>query len=162
MSPYDPKIDATFREYAELELRCHHLLLEGKENDPETIEAEDRMTELWEKLDEVQRRSLSGMGSDLNWLRRKGEPPPNGRKKPEEVTPDEREALQAAMESKDWHRLLHFLRICAPNLPIVILATLRESAYDEIGLPAYASVFSELAAELLPANAGLARRDAAV
>src|SRR6516165_2807959 len=147
MPPFDPNIDAAFREYAELELRCHHLLLEGKGDTPEILEAEDRMTELWERLDEVQRQSLSGMGSDLNWVRRKGEPPPNGRKKPEEVTPAERQALEEATDSKDWHGILHFLRLCAPGLPLVTLAQLRGGAYDAIRFPGYARVFHERAAE---------------
>src|SRR6266852_7963618 len=99
MSSFNPTMDAAFRESAELELRCHHLLLDGKENDPEILAAEDRMTALWEKLDENQRRSLNGMGSDLNWVRRKGEPPPRGRQKPEDVTSIEQQELAAAMEA---------------------------------------------------------------
>jgi hypothetical protein len=134
-----------------LELRCHHLFLEGRENAPEVSAAEDRMDELWEKLDDVQRRSLSGMGSDLNWVRRKGEPPPNGRKAPEEVTAVEQHELMAAIESKEWHSILHYLRLCAPLFPVATLAHLRGSAYEAVGFPAYASVF-EQAAELDPAN----------
>jgi tetratricopeptide (TPR) repeat protein len=155
MSPFDPKIDATFREYADLELRCHHLLLEGMENAPETVEAESRMEELWENLDETQRRSLSGMGSDLNWVRRKGEPPPNGRKNPEEVTSTERQELMAAMGSKDWHKALHYLRICAPIFPIITLAQGRGKAYDALGFPSYASIFYEQGFEIEPNNADL-------
>ena len=66
MPEFTPAIDAVFREYADLELRRHHLLLGGKEDSPEIAAAEDRMDELWTKLDDVQRRSLSGMASDLN------------------------------------------------------------------------------------------------
>src|SRR5437762_3383480 len=99
MSSFDPTMDAVFRESAELELRCHYLLLEGKENTTESLAAEGRMTVLWEKLDDVQRRSLNGMGSDLNWVRRKGEPPPKGRKGPEEVTAAEQQELVAAIGS---------------------------------------------------------------
>src|SRR5438876_924 len=103
MTPFQPTIDAAFREYAELELRCHYLLLDGKEYAPETVAAEDRMEELWQKLDEVQRRSLSGMGSDLNWVRRKGEPPPKGRMSPEEVAETDQQEFVAAIGSKEWH-----------------------------------------------------------
>src|SRR5271154_7242536 len=109
MTSFDPTIDAAFRESAELELRCHYLLTEGKENAPEILAAEDRMTVLWENLDEVQRRSLNGMGSDLNWIRRKCEPPPKGRKEPTEVTAKEQQELVAAIGSKEWHKTLHFL-----------------------------------------------------
>jgi hypothetical protein len=136
-----------------LELRCHYLVLEGKLSAPETSAAEDRLDELWEKLDDVQRRSLSGMGSDLNWVRRKGEPPPKGRKAPKEVTPTEQQELLAAIGLKEWHKILHYLRLCAPRFPIATLAHLRGHAYDALGCPAYASIFYEQAAELDPADA---------
>lgn len=152
MSSFDPTIDAAFRESAELELRCHYLLLEGKEDALEILAAEDRMTVLWEDLDEVQRRSLNGMGSDLNWVRRKGEQPPNGRKKPEDVTATEQQGLAAAMRLKEWHKVLHYLRLCAPIIPIEKLADLRARAYDDVGLQSYARVFYEFAADLDPAN----------
>ena len=145
---FDPTIDAAFRESADLELRCHYLLLEGKENSPECLAAEDRMTVLWEKLDEVQRRSLNGMGSDLNWIRRNGEPPPKGRKTPEEVTSTELQDLEAALGSNEWHKALHYLRLCAATFVPRSLAALRGSAYDAIGLPSYANVFRDWAAEL--------------
>jgi hypothetical protein len=148
MSSFDPKMDAAFRESAELELRCHYLLQEGKADDPEISAAEDRMAVLWEKLDEVQRRSLNGMGSDLNWVRRKGEPPPKGRTRAEEVTAAEQQELAAATGLKQWHKVLHYLRLCAPAYPIAALASLRGRAYEEIGLTAYASVFQEQAASL--------------
>jgi hypothetical protein len=153
MSPFDPTVSPAFRDYADLQLRRHYLLLEGKENAPETAALEDRMDELWEKLDEDQRGSLNGMASDLNWVRRKGEPPPMGRKTPEEVTTVERQELVAAKGSKEWHRFLHYLRVCAPTIPLVNLAHLRGSAYDALGFPAYASVFFRQAAEFDPLNA---------
>jgi tetratricopeptide (TPR) repeat protein len=146
-------MDAAFRESVELELRCHYLLLEGKENTPECLAGEDRLTVLWENLDEVQRRSLNGMGSDLNWVRRHGEPPPKGRKQPDEVTPAEQQELVATIGSKEWHKTLHYLRLCAPMIPIVTLAYLRGRVYEAIGLPNYAGVFYEQAADLDPANA---------
>jgi tetratricopeptide (TPR) repeat protein len=155
MSSFDPTIDAAFRESADLELRCHYLLLEGQEHAPEILAAEDRMTVLWEKLDEVQRRSLNGMGSDLNWIRRQCEPPPKGRKEPKEVTATEQQELVAAIGSKDWHKTLHYLRLCAPMFPIVTLAYLRGRAYEAIGLSSYASVFYGQAADLDPANADI-------
>src|SRR2546423_9676804 len=133
MSSLDPTIDAVFREYADLQLRRHYLLLEGKDNAPETAAAEDQLDELWDKLDEVQRRSLNGMGSDLNWVRRKGEPPPKGRKGPEEVTAAEQQELVAAIGSKERHKTLHYLRLCAPMIPVVTLAYLRGRVYEAMG-----------------------------
>ena len=155
MPSFDPTIDAAFRESAELELRCHHLLLDGKEDDPETLAAEDRMTGLWEKLDEVQRRSLNGMGSDLNWVRRKGEPPPKGRKLPTDVTDAEQQELASAIGAKEWHKVLHFLRLCAPRLSSSSLAHWRGIAYDAVGLPAYASVFQDLGWAIGPGKADI-------
>src|SRR5437867_4024333 len=137
MSDFDPTIDAAFREYADLELRRHHLILEGKENSLEIADAEVRMDELWAKLDGVQRRSVSGMASDLNWVRRDGQPPPKGRQTPEEVTAAERQELSAAMELREWHRVLHYLRLCAPTFQAALLARERGIAYAAIGFPEY-------------------------
>src|SRR5260370_38346072 len=101
MTEFYPTIDATFRDYAELELRCHHLLLDGKEDSLETAEAEDRMEKLWPKLNEVQQRSLRGMASDLSRIRRKGEPPPRGRKTPEEMCRPERQEVCGGRQSTE-------------------------------------------------------------
>ena len=151
MSPFDPTIDTNFREYADLQLRRHGLLMSGREQGPEFDQIEDRMTELWEKFDAAQRQSENGMGSDLNWIRRKGQPPPKGRKA-EEVTPSERQELLAARMLNEWHGFLHYMRICASTIPAVNLAYLRGNAYDAIGFPTYAITFYELAAELDPTN----------
>ncbi len=147
MSDFDPTIDAAFLEYADLELRCHHLLLDGKEDSLEIGEAEDRLEKLWTQLDDVQQRSLRGMASDLSWIRRKGEPPPKGRKTPEEVAATEQEELLAAIKSKEWHRILHYLRLCAPTFQAASLARERAIAYDAIGFPDYARVFAAQAIE---------------
>lgn len=142
MNDFDPTMNAVFREYAELGLRRHHLLSEGKDESAEVLEAEERMDALWPRLDEVQRRSLNGMASDLNWIRRKGEPPPKGRKTPMEVSAEEQKELSAAIKAKEWHRILHYLRLCAPVFEVALLAREREIAYAAVGLPAYARVFS--------------------
>lgn len=149
MSEFDPKIDATFLEYADLELRCHNLLLAGREDSDEIAEAEDRMENLWPQLDDVQQRSLRGMASDLSWIRRKSEPPPKGRKTPEEVAATERQELWAAMKSREWHRVLHYLRLCAPTFQAASLARERGIAYDAIGFPNYARVFDAYAIEFV-------------
>jgi hypothetical protein len=155
MAEFAPTIDAAFREYADLELRCHHLLLDGKEDSLETTEAEDRMEKLWPKLDDVQQRSLRGMASDLSWIRRKGEPPPRGRKTPEEVAATDRQELSAAIKSKEWHRILHYLRLCAPTFQAASLARERAIAYDAIGFPHYARVFDAQAIEFANTAAGV-------
>src|SRR5487761_2689668 len=151
MSSFDPKIDDGFREYAALQLRRHGLLISGGNEDSEIDQIEDRMTELWEQFDETQRQSANGMGSDLNWIRRKGNPPPQGRKA-EDVTPGERQELIAARQANEWHSFLHYLRICASTIPCVNLAHLRGKAYEAIGFPEYASAFHQSAAVLDSAN----------
>ena len=96
MDQFDPTIDAAFLEYADLELRCHRLLSAGKDDSVEMADAEDRMEKLWAKLDEVQKRSLRGMASDLGWVRVKGTSPPKGRKTPDEISQTERQELATA------------------------------------------------------------------
>lgn len=153
MSLFEPILDATFREYADLEFRRHLLLLEGKEQEPGFDAIEDRMTGLWETLNASQRQSLKGMGSDLNWIRRRALPP-NGRK-PEETTTAERQDLLRTRKENDWHGFLHSLRECAPIIPPSNLAYLRGTAYDAIEFPDFASSFYEHAADLEPANASM-------
>ncbi len=151
MSPFDPKIDNGFREYAALQLRRHGLLMSAGGPETEVDEIEDRMTKLWEEFDERQRQSANGMGSDLNWIRRKGNLPPQGRKA-EEVTPNERQELLTALKTAERHAFLHYLRICASTMFSVNLAYHRGNTYDAIGFPEYASAFHEFAAELDPTN----------
>lgn len=149
MTSSDPIIDAVFREYTELELRHHQLLQVRKEDSVEIAEAEDRMNLLWPKLDDVQRQSLRGMASDLNWIRRNGQLPPKGRKTPEEVSAAELWELSAAMNSKKWHRILHYLRLCGPVFQTASLARERGIAYDAIGFPNYARAFNEKVVEFV-------------
>jgi hypothetical protein len=143
MKVLDPTIDAVLREYADLELRRHQLLSAGKGDSAELAEAEEQMDTLWPKLDEVQRRSLKGMASDLNWARRQGKPPPKGRKTAGEVSEQDQQELSAAIRSRDWHRILHYLRLCGPAFQAASLARERGIAYEAIGLPGYARVFKE-------------------
>ena len=70
------------------------------------------------------------------------------RKAREAVTATEQQELVAAIGSKEWHKTLHYLRLCAPVFPIVTLARLRGTAYDAIGLPAYAKEVHKRAAEV--------------
>jgi len=146
MSTHTPAVDTgPYRQYAHLLLQHHRLLSEGKDQDTETIEEE--MTRIWDQLDGVQKQSLSGLGSDLSWVRRRCQLAPRGRR-PEEVTAQDLQALVKAREDSDWHALLHHLRICCAKLPPFQLAYLRGSAYKEVGLSELATVFCDLAAEL--------------
>jgi hypothetical protein len=156
MSEFDPTIDAAFLEYADLELLCHHLLSSGKDETDEMADAEARMETIWGSLDDIQRRSLRGMASDLSWVRRNGEPAPKGRKTPDEVSAADQQELATAIKTRDWHRILHYLRLCAPLFQAASLANERGAAYAAIGLPEYANVFKahEACGEGLKRSAG--------
>ena len=134
MKPVSPTIDVRFRNYVQLQLRRHLLLAEGKEDASETAEVEDLMGDVWDRLDEAQRHGVKGVGSDLNWIRRKGAPPPKGRPA-EAVTGEDVRLLADAETRKDWHSALHYLRVCAPALAIEDLARRRVVAYSGVGLP---------------------------
>lgn len=147
MTELDPTMSDDFRHYAELILD-HHFLLQRRKEDLATADVEDQMDAIWPRLGAVQQQSLNGMASDLNWIRRKGEPPPKGRKTPIEVGDQEQAALDAAMGARQWHSVLHYLRLCAPLFAGSSLAQERKNAYDAIGLPRYAQEFGAMVATL--------------
>jgi tetratricopeptide (TPR) repeat protein len=151
MSPQTSILDDQYRRYADLLLRHHRLLSEGKDEEPATEAVEEEMTRLWERLDEHQRRSLSGLGSDLSWLRHRCQLAPRSRR-PEEVTADDFEALIQARNAPDWEGVLQGLRLCAPRMPPFQLAFLRGSAWDALNVPQVASVFYDLASALEPSH----------
>jgi hypothetical protein len=143
MAKYDPMMDEAFHEYAGLRLSRHYLLMEEKDDSDEAAEVEARMEKLWPSFDDKQRQSLSGMGSDLNWILRKYLPAPKGRQTANEVPATDLEELYAARQAIEWHRILHYLRLCTPCFRPASLATERRTAYDAIGLPQYANVFAQ-------------------
>src|SRR5262245_46827199 len=116
--------DPNFRAYAMALLRHHDLLSEGKENDVQLEAVEDRMSTLWDKLDEGRRDELRGISSDLNWIRRGYLPAPKGRRK-EDVTQAELDDFQAHNEAGQPLPLLHALRACAPALENGLVALCR-------------------------------------
>lgn len=142
MNSFAPAVNEVYLEYASRLLQHHRLLAEGRESSDEAILVEDEMTELWEQLDPVQRKSLSGLGSDLNWVRRGGQPAPYA-PKPDDVSPEDRKALEEAGRVGDWHRLLHQLRACATSIPWSESARLRAEAWSKLGQAHIAGVFQE-------------------
>lgn len=153
MDEFTPTMNEEFRMYAGLRLRRHYLLLDEEDDSQEIAVVEEQMEALWEHFDAIQLQSLSGMGSDLNWIRRNCEPPPNGRKTPEDVSALDRQELEVAMKSKDWHRILHYMRLCAPSFRPASVARERGITYAAIGLPKYASVFEARAIQFGAARA---------
>src|SRR5947209_7469104 len=139
MGPYSPTVDNLYRRYADLLLQHHRLLSEGKAADAEIEKLEEEMTRLWDRLDATQRQSLSGLGSDLNWVRRQCHLAPRGRR-PEDVTKQDFDFLAKAGKDGDWHSLLHYLRLCAPRTSPFQLAYLRASAWAGLGFPQFASL----------------------
>jgi hypothetical protein len=142
MNAFTPTMNEVYLEYAERLLRHHQLLSEGLESAEETTQVEDEMTELWDRLDTIQRRSLSGLGSDLNWIRRGGTPAPLG-PRAGVLSPEDRRAIDEARDNSDWHRLLHQLRVCVPSIAAIDLADLRAAIWSKLGQPQIARIFHE-------------------
>jgi hypothetical protein len=152
MKPDTPTINEAYVAYADLLLKHIRLLSDSKDESAEIEQVEEAMSRLWEKLDEAQRRSLKGIGSDLNWVRRRGELPPRGRAS-EEVSQKNQADLKAAQIAEDWHAVLYHLRTCAAVMPSERLAAIRAQCYREIGLESVASAFHDFAADLRAACA---------
>ena len=142
MTHSSPTVDSTYRSFAELLLRRHRLLADETSDSTEIDALEDRMTALWEKLDESQRQSLNGLGSDLNWARRRGAAAPKARKA-EEVSETDRANLAAAEAAQDPHAILHWLRVCSPAMEPKDLALRRRRAYTWAGLPQVADIIGK-------------------
>lgn len=154
MSFETPRIDDPYRRYAQLLIAQHELLCRNASGDDVEV-LEDEMTTLWDVLDAAQRHSLSGLGSDLNWLRRGGKLAPKA-PSAQEVADDELRELYQARDRSDWHRTLHQLRLCSAKLAPFDVAFLRATAWQAIGLSEVAGLFSRFAAQLDPNNARLA------
>jgi hypothetical protein len=151
MTHSSPTVDSTYRSFAELLLRRHRLLADETSDSVEIDALEDRMTALWEELDESQRQSLNGLGSDLNWASRRGAPAPKARKA-EEVSEADRANLAAAEAAQDPHAILHWLRVCSPAMELKDLAQRRKRAYTWAGLPQVADIVGEALEKQTPTH----------
>ncbi|HYH68329.1 MAG TPA: hypothetical protein VD866_26790 [Urbifossiella sp.] len=147
MPDFTPDMSADYLTYIEGQVRRHFLLADGKAQGDEVGEIEDHLSDLWEGLDEVQRQSVKGVGSDLNWIRRRGAPAPKSRTA-DDVTQEEMQRLQDAQDAEDWHKSLHFLRVCGPNVPRDLLAYVRATCYFKLNLSQIALLLADLAVEL--------------
>jgi len=152
MDAFAPNISKEYTDYAALLLRHHRLLVDGRVDADETAAVEERMTQLWEGLDATQRKSLAGLGSDLNWVRRGALAPLAPR--PQDVSQADLGELARAKEAGEWHKVLHQLRVCTPKVPPAQSAQCRAEAWKAIGQPLIARVFSEYASKLEPSRAG--------
>ena len=144
---YAPAMTDAYLAYAAHSLRYHDLQLR---NDADTSAAEgleEEMSAQWSSLDDVQRKSLSGIGSDLIWIRSKAVLAPRGRKL-EEIEESDKRMLLEATKSNDYHAVLHHLRICAAAVSPEKLAFARGGAYRHAGLPRLGAIFHDFAAEL--------------
>ncbi len=102
-----------------------------------------------------ERKSLSGLSSDLNWLRRGGTPAPAGPKS-EQIPVKDRLPFFVAWKSSEWHMLLHQSRITAFLFDPFALATTRAMAWEKIGQPSIARIFYDFASQLKPGDGGAA------
>ncbi|HJT33442.1 MAG TPA: hypothetical protein VJ783_15470 [Pirellulales bacterium] len=114
------------------------------------------MTHLWDELDSAQKQSLSGLGSDLNWIRRRGQPAPRA-KLADQVTDAEIERVVRACDIGDWNGLLHDLRICGARLPAAEIARLRATAWQELGFAKLSKLFASFATELQASQASASK-----
>lgn len=142
-----PTINEAYQGYLGHLLQHHHLLEAGQEESDEIELIEDKMTNLWYTLDDVQRQSISGLEADLVWILRDGLPAPRARK-PEEVTLEDWQTLNAVVKSRDWHSILHQLRVCGSRIPPYALALSRAEAWDELDHPEIATLFHDFAQKL--------------
>jgi tetratricopeptide (TPR) repeat protein len=143
--------DKTLRSYTLVLLTHHRFLASGREGDAVADAMEARLSELWERLDESQRQQARGMSSDLNWIRRGYALPPMGKKR-EEVTPEELNEFYRLHEAKDYLLLLKALRVCAAQVPPVVVALVRANSYLNLG-------FREMSEPFLKATIDLGIND---
>jgi tetratricopeptide (TPR) repeat protein len=151
-----PKIDAAYREYADLLFRHHVILVRGRQGGEEMDSVEDEMSAIWAKLDEAQRQSLRGLSSDLNWILRRGGPPPNEQPR-RPVTNAELRELQAAQEAGDWHATLHLLRMYAYAIRPDFAAYIKATCYYKLEFPGVALAATDLTVELARHQSEVAR-----
>lgn len=149
-----PQIDEHYRRYTELLLR-HDELISQLEHGSELDSVESEMSELWDALDSIQQASVSGLSSDLNWLRRGGELAPRA-KTAAQVSDAELEELSRARDAREWHKLLHCLRPCTAKISPFEVAFLRATAWKELGFAELSQKFRGFAVQLEPNNSRLA------
>lgn len=143
----NPTTDDRYRRYVDL-LLCHHqLLCNGRHESDEADAVENEMTPLWDELDSAQQQSLSGLGSDLTWIRRRGQPAPRA-KPADQVTDAEIEHVVRANDIGDWNGMLHNLRICGARLPAAEIARFRATAWHKLGFAKLSRLFDSFATEL--------------
>lgn len=140
-----PTIDDGYHQYADLLMGHFRLLAAGMDEADKTTAIEDAMSELWERLGADQRHCLSGLGSDLNWVRRRALPAP--RQPRHTGTSQDEKALSKARREKDWHACLNLLRKLGLTIPPSRAAHLRGLSWSSLGFPTIASVFYDFAAE---------------
>jgi hypothetical protein len=130
-------------EYARLAVKRHILLCEVPERlpikeDTEPLwDIEDKMSNSWQHLNEAERQAVSGLTSDLSWIRRNGELAP-------------KQVLEPIIElenglEEDPYRTLHFMRICLPLLGKKRVATGRAAIYQKVFGGVASQVFKDFA-----------------
>ena len=110
------------------------------------------MTELWDRLDAIQQKSLSGLGSDLNSVRRGGISAPLGPRLGD-VSTEDRRVLD---EARDSFRLASVAAPSSrlwPSLSTIDLAQLRAEIWSILGPPQIAGVFHKFIRVNLPSPA---------
>ena len=144
MKNYAPELNNAYLEYVQHLLQYHSANLREDKDTPAAEELEEKMIALWGGMDDVQRKSLGGIGSDLIWIRSKAALPPRGRRL-EEITEFDEYMLREATKSNDFHAILHHLRVCAAAISPENLALTRAESYRRAGLPELGAIFFDFA-----------------
>lgn len=131
----DYEIDENFLKYVELEIRMHFRGLSGLKE--EELYGEEEI--LWNKLKPEQIMAAGGIGADLAWINNNGRPFLADRK-PEEVTQEEKDLLQAAVKAENWKAVLHHVRGCSTSMTVINAASYMVKAYRSLNLSICADI----------------------
>jgi hypothetical protein len=142
-------------EYARLAVERHHLLRvmpEDVEEDGGTEElwrVEDKMATGWQQLDEAERHAVSGLTSDLVWVRRKGGLAPKSHSL-NDVSILHAKMLLRSLSENRIYEALHYIRVCRPLIGKHLSAVWRASLYREAFLGVASDVFMKAVGEIYP------------
>lgn len=156
MENYLPVIESErMNGYARLAVERHNLLRtmpEDVEEDGGTEtqwRIEDKMAGEWQRLDDGQRQAVSGLASDLAWVRRKGELAPKSHPA-SAVEAKHIFILSEALKSGRRYEVLYYVRVCLPIIGNHLAGVMRASLYREAFGGAATQVFSDAFEQIHP------------
>lgn len=137
MENYLPTIESDrINDYAWLTVERHKLLLASPEEleesggTEELWRVEDKMAKGWQLLSEAERQSVSGLASDLAWVRRKGDLAPNSHSSADVSLEDVKLLIQSLIDGQVYQSL-HYVRVCLPFTGNHLAAMWRSRLYRQ-------------------------------